>query len=761
MYRDLKSAINTKWTLPLFLVVLMAATMSVRLLSDPDLGSHLKGGRWIVAHRTVPQKDISTYTVSGNDYIDVHWLFQLVVFGIYSLGGYKMLSLLVTLLALLLFSLLFIRNAKEGIHKGLTVFLLLLAFLVLEPRIMLRPEMFTLLYLSLLLFILDQYISGKENLLFLLPVIMLVWCNMQGLFVLGLIVMVVYFACRWFTDKRVDRQFALYLAGAVLACLANPYFIRGFLFPFELFTRLEGDNVFHQHIKELVSLASLDKLVIKDALFIIYAVFAFVSAALTIRRRRPHEVILLVLFLYLAVIAIRNIPLFVVVSFPVLSRSMNGISEHLRAKGTQRYLKATGKAVFWVCIIFPLLLIPRMITNAYYLANASYCKTGLGIDPWHQPVRAAGFLNKNGLQGRIVNSLSFGGWLSWSLQQPVFIDGRLEVIRESLYREVVESWNGNLPGLLEKYKPELVIFNYLKYYPWTAQLVKMPAWKLVYLDGFTAIYALKGSTGSNLQTDLSMLPGTYGAGGAYPGNRREEILQEKPTAGFIKWLEGFYVISDNTTDEILNLASFCLQAGALEPAEKLFLLYVERTGGDNKVWYALADIYGALKQKEPARICYRRILSYDPGNRTAREALNELDSPRLKNPADGKPGTENAEAVSLFNRGNEYFNNGLPENALQSYNEAIRLDPAYVKALNNRGILKASSFSRFREAISDFNEVIRLDPENSDAYLGRGSCLFQLRQADSACTDWEKACRLGSSRARALLEQHCGKPGKN
>jgi len=42
--------------------------------------------------------------------------------------------------------------------------MLLLAFLVIEPRIMLRPEMFTLLYLSLLLFILDQYFfrQGKS-----------------------------------------------------------------------------------------------------------------------------------------------------------------------------------------------------------------------------------------------------------------------------------------------------------------------------------------------------------------------------------------------------------------------------------------------------------------------------------------------------------------------------------------------------------------------------------------------------------------------
>lgn len=760
--RDIKTVLISKWTIPLFMVFLLTLTMSVRLLSDPDLGSHLKGGKWIVAHQSVPENDISTYTVSGNEYIDIHWFFQVLVFGVYSLGGYKALSLTVTLLALLLFILLFFRNLKERFHKSLTISMLLLAFLVIEPRIMLRPEMFTLLYLSLLLFILDQYFSDRENLLFLMPVIMLVWCNMQGLFVLGLIVIGVYYISQLLSEKKYDRKFTLYFIGSVLVCLVNPYFIRGFLFPIELFTRLEGENVFHQHIRELVSLTSLDTLVFKDILFIIYSFLAVFSVILTIRSRKPHEVILLILFLYLAVIAIRNIPLFVVLSFPVLCRSMNGIKEYLQGKGYKRFLSVTGIAVFWFCIILPILLIPRMITNAYYVANASYCKTGLGIDPWHQPVRGAEFLNKNELHGRIINSLAFGGWLSWSLPQAVFIDGRLEVIREPLYQEVVESWNGNLPGLLEKYRPELIIFNYLKYYPWTVQLLKMPGWKLIYLDGFTAIYALDGSPGSKMQLDLSKLAEIYIGQKEYTETRREEILQKQPSSGLIKWLKGFYTPVDNTADEILNMASFCLQTGFAEPAEKLFLSYIERTrGGNNTVFYALADIYRSWKLNDPARVCYKRILSFDPDNRIVINALNDLEKPEYINPSGSNTGTANSEAVRLFNQGNEFFRNNQTGKALEAYNKAISLNPGYLKALNNRGILKASSYGRFREAMADFNEVIRLDPANSDAYLGRGSCFFQLGEADSACKDWEKAYNLGNSRALALLEQHCGKQGKN
>ena len=193
------------------------------------------------------------------------------------------------------------------------------------------------------------------------------------------------------------------------------------------------------------------------------------------------------------------------------------------------------------------------------------------------------------------------------------------------------------------------------------------------------------------------------------------------------------------------MASFCLQSGFPEPAEKLFLQYLSRTdGGNNAVYYALADIYGLWKQQGACKDSDKRILSFDPGNPAVQNALMYLDNPRPIMPSGNKPEVTNTEAVSLYNQGNEFFRNGLADKALNAYNEAIHLNPAYTKALNNRGILKASSFHQFREAIDDFNEVIRLDPANADAYLGRGSCLFQLRERDSACKDWEKADKLGT-----------------
>ena len=110
----------------------------------------------------------------------------------------------------------------------------------------------------------------------------------------------------------------------------------------------------------------------------------------------------------------------------------------------------------------------RSLTNAYYVKEDSFCKTGIGIDDYQHPTASSEFLVQHKLDGRILNSIGFGGWLEWSIPQPVFIDGRLEVMKEDLYNEVVKSWSNGLKDLIAKYQPKLIIYSYLKYYPWTS-----------------------------------------------------------------------------------------------------------------------------------------------------------------------------------------------------------------------------------------------------------------------------------------------------
>jgi tetratricopeptide (TPR) repeat protein len=750
----------SKWIWPLMSILVMVFVLSLRLLSDPDLGTHLKAGRYIVENRSVPVKDTFTYTVAGSEYIDVHWLFQTGAYLLYRWTGYEGLSLAVTFLALLLFCLLLFRDRLSGVPTWISCLVLLPAFLIIEQRFMPRPEMVTWIFITLLLLVLDRYYRDHKNHLYLLPVIMLPWCNIQGLFILGPVIMGAYFLSLLIRDRRIDLTFLLFAFLGVLACLVNPYFIRGLIFPLELFSLFDPQNIYQQHIKELTPFYRLDHLFFRDYLFLGYSACVLVLSALTIRKRKPHEIVLLALFLYLAIVAIRNVPLFIVISFPVLTASLSDtvliVSRSRSEPGTVTHNGILKNILFWLLLLLPLLLIPRVITNAYYVSSNSYNRTGLGLDPGHQPAGAAGYIRSRHLEGRILNSIAFGGWLSWSLSQPVFIDGRLEIMKESLYRELVGSWKGGLAELTGKYQPDLIVYNYVTYYPWTDQLADNPEWRMIYADGFAVIYARTGYSPSIPAFDPLFLPVRYGFSPALPDDRETAILKQEIPSSLLSWSESFYRKHDDRITWFQNLGSLCLQLARPDVAKRFLLESLNCSGGRNtSVYYALADIYREEGNLEKAEICYRQILSFDPENPVAFDALHSPG--RGIRPGQGTSAEGEAEARTYFNSGNRKYQYGDIEGAIADYTRAIGIWPGYYKAYNNRGIARAVGLKNFEEALGDFNKAIELRPDYADAWLGRGTARYNLKDFQGACSDWQKARSLGNRQADEMILLHCGR----
>ena len=118
---------DRKWLLPLALTAGFIFILSLRQLSDPDLGFHLKYGKWIVENLRFPSTDQSTYTVSDHPYVDLHWLFQVMLYGVYSLTGYPGLSLFVCSLTLLLSLLLLLRSRLDKVTLPVVSLLLLIS----------------------------------------------------------------------------------------------------------------------------------------------------------------------------------------------------------------------------------------------------------------------------------------------------------------------------------------------------------------------------------------------------------------------------------------------------------------------------------------------------------------------------------------------------------------------------------------------------------------------------------------------------------
>jgi len=751
-----KDYFHSKWALPLIVVAIFITVLSLRLLSDPDLGFHLKAGKWIIENGSFPSKDTFTYTVNNNDYTDLHWLFQLSVFLLYSLISYKGLSIVVCLLSLWLMFLLLKRQRLLNIPFGLTGVLLFVAYLIIEPRIVLRPEMFTYIFITLMLLLLDSYYYFGKKQLFFLPIIMLLWCNMHSLFILGFVLIGAYFISIALRDKKVDKHFLMWMIASVAVCFINPYFYKGFTFPLELFSRFDSNNIYNQHIKEFISFFNLDHFVVKDILFILYFAIASLLFLFTLTKRKWHEFILLAVFLYLALISIRNIPLFTLIALPIIGRSMEDFKDYIK---NEIFYKSTfwiEKTVYYLLIIIPILLMFRLFTNTYYIGENSFSKTGIGLDDYQQPTAASDYLLQHKLDGRIINSIGFGGWLEWSLSQPAFIDGRLEVMKEDLYNEVVKSWSNGLKALIDKYQPKLIVYSYLKYFPWTEQLAGMPDWKLIYLDGNTAVFASMENAKDIPSFDISSLAKTYNLTQYNNEQEKMDVLNTVPQNRFLTWMEGFYKPENFSNNDLPNIASFCIGMKEYSIAESLLLEALKRTENKREfIYFSLFNLYETSGQIEKAEISLQKARLYSPHPKNIPSSFinNNTKVADTNNVIPKSKADE--EAKILFNNGNTKYKNGDAEGAIKDYDKAIALKPDYYKAYNNRGIIKGSVLQQYNEAIPDFNKAIEIHPDYAEAYLGRGSSKYNIKDYTGACNDWHKASELGNRQAQKQIDKFC------
>jgi tetratricopeptide (TPR) repeat protein len=65
---------------------------------------------------------------------------------------------------------------------------------------------------------------------------------------------------------------------------------------------------------------------------------------------------------------------------------------------------------------------------------------------------------------------------------------------------------------------------------------------------------------------------------------------------------------------------------------------------------------------------------------------------------------------------------GQADRAMDDFNAAIKLDPTYIDALNNRGLAYLGR-GAYDLAIKDFDQVLKLDPNDADAGRNRAAAL--------------------------------------
>ncbi|GHV79337.1 hypothetical protein AGMMS49944_11280 [Spirochaetia bacterium] len=79
--------------------------------------------------------------------------------------------------------------------------------------------------------------------------------------------------------------------------------------------------------------------------------------------------------------------------------------------------------------------------------------------------------------------------------------------------------------------------------------------------------------------------------------------------------------------------------------------------------------------------------------------------------------------------------------ALSDYNEALRLEPNNITALDNC-VLTYLQMRNYEKAIAELGKNITLDPNNAKYYIGRASCYEIMKNFDKALADYNKMIEL-------------------
>jgi protein O-mannosyl-transferase len=98
-------------------------------------------------------------------------------------------------------------------------------------------------------------------------------------------------------------------------------------------------------------------------------------------------------------------------------------------------------------------------------------------------------------------------------------------------------------------------------------------------------------------------------------------------------------------------------------------------------------------------------------------------------------------ARAYHNRGVVWAGMGYYQKAIEDYNAAIRMMPDVAEIYNNRGIAYSLQ-GKQRRAIEDYDEAIRFKPEYFEAYNNRGLAYSELGYKERAIEEFNQAIRL-------------------
>jgi hypothetical protein len=465
------------------IVALGLLALAARPAADPDLWWHLRTGQLTLQNHAVFRIDPYSFTRAGFPWINHEWLSDVLMFGLYRLSGFGGLIVVFALLITGTYLLVFKRCSGGSYIAGLVT---IWAALASRPVWGVRPQVLSLFFVSLLLWLCDARFRHPRVLWWAVPLILL-WVNLHAGYALGIALLVLFlmgdlldaFASSEGWNGIAPRVLtsALVIAASLAVVPLNPYGTKVYSYPISTLRSVSMQS----RIAEWFSPNFHDSQYLPLVLLMLATLAAL---ALSSKRVPPGELLLLLAANFAALLSVRHVGIYALIAAPILSRLFN-----FDFPGRwSRSVPLAGAVLINVAIV---------VVFAIFVAVhvRTVVKHPTAVEAEMFPLRAVSFLTTLHSPGPILNDYDWGGYLIWRLYPGyrVFIDGRADVYGDALMKDFgdANSLTGNWRGVLERWRIRTVILKTGS--PLVTALRTSSDWKPLYSDSQATVMGRVGS----------------------------------------------------------------------------------------------------------------------------------------------------------------------------------------------------------------------------------------------------------------------------
>ena len=477
------------------LASLLFTSLSMKLLGDAGIGWHIRTGQLILKTHEIPRVDPFSSQIR-KPWVAWEWLYDVIVGRLEASTGLNGVVWFIAVVIAAVFASLFGQLVKRGTDFLVAFVLTLLAMAASMIHFLARPHVVSWLFVLVWFWILNSTESAlqKSNRpLWWLPVLMLIWVNIHGGFLLGFVLLGIFWigtAWTWLhlKEARIEESFQKIAAArrvreltfvgllSVVASLVNPY---GWYLHEHIYSYLTN-RFFMDHIEEFQSPNFHG---IAQRCFLVLLLIAVAALVANGRKLRASEVLLVLFIVYAGLYASRNIP----VSSIFLVLIIGPIIPSFTAPLSGRMEKVDSRMRGYLWPVVATLVALTIVING---TNASSARLmDAHFDPQRMPVQAVDFIEHANIAGPILSPDIWGGYLIYRLypRNKVVIDDRHDFYGEPFLRSYLTTMHVE-PGW-EDFLKGRSCFVLPRKAPLTAILNRTPEWKPIYTDDVASVFS--------------------------------------------------------------------------------------------------------------------------------------------------------------------------------------------------------------------------------------------------------------------------------